>query len=456
MKTFFEPSSAALIGASSRPGRPGHHLFQNMRAGLGENLYPVNPTVDEIDGVRCYRSLLDVPVSPDLAVVFIPAAGVPEVLEQCATKGVRRVIIESAGFAETGPVGVALQQRCLEIARAADMRLWGPNCMGAINVHRGMVLSFMLPDIWKDRFIKGPVALVVQSGMLSAGFLMQILSRSPFGLSKVCSVGNKMDIDEVDILEYLVDDPDTGVIAMYLESLPRGRRFVELARATAKPLVALKGGRSRQGAQAAASHTASLAQDDAVLDSAFRQAGVIRVEGMYQLMDVARCLSMGVSRPALAARVAVITFSGGAGVVCADDLAARGLRLASLTPDSLARLRTVFPEWMDPMNPVDLYPAIEKSGPAAFAVAIDAVTKDPGVDAVFLHLFAPPSRSMNFDYDGFARLVKSGGKPFLVWVLGYGPSCIELSRELEKRGVPTVDEIEKGARILAAMTRERT
>lgn len=455
MRTFFEPSSAALVGASSRLGRPGRHLFMNMRDGLGDRLYPINPSAEEIDGTRCYRNLREVPETPDLAVVFIPAAAVPEALEQCAAKGVRRVIIESAGFAETGPEGAQLQRRCLEIARAADMRLWGPNCMGAINVRRDLVLSFMLPEIWKDRFVKGGVALVVQSGMLSAGFLMQILSKSPFGLSKVCSVGNKMDIDEVDILEYLVDDPETEVIAMYLESLPRGRRFVELAAATNKPVVALKAGRSAQGAAAAASHTASLAQDDAVLDDAFRQAGIIRVEGMYQLMDVARCLSMGPLRPAASARVAVITFSGGAGVVTSDDLAAHGLQVAELQPATIDRLRTVYPEWMTPMNPVDLYPAIEKSGPAAFAVAIDAALKDPGVDAVFLHLFAPPNRIVNFDYDGFSGLIKSGGKPFLVWVLGYGPSCIEMSRELEKRGIPTTDEIEKGARILAAMTKPR-
>ena len=453
MKTFFEPSSAALIGASSRPGRPGYHLFQNMLAGFGDRFYPVNPGTPRIGETVCYPSVLALPGPVDVAVVFIPAAAVPAALEECAQKGIRRVIVESAGFAETGPEGRALQERCLAIARAGGMRLWGPNCMGLINVHRMQVLSFMLSGMWKDRYVKGPVALVVQSGMLSAGFLLQILSKTPFGLSKVASVGNKADVDEVDILEYLVDDPETGVIAMYLESLGRGRRFLELAAGTDKPVVVLKAGRSASGAQAAASHTASLAQDDAVVAAALRQAGVIRVRGMHELMDVARCLSVARTTKVTRPRVAILSFSGGAGVVCSDDLADQGLELARLSPATTARLKTVFPEWMEPMNPVDLYPAIERNGPEkTFAVALEAVMQDPGVDAVFAHLFAPPARVRLFDFDGFARLAQSGGKPFLVWVLGYGETCDQISRELQARGIAVVDEIEKGARVLAALT----
>jgi acyl-CoA synthetase (NDP forming) len=325
MKLFFEPEKVALIGASSNIMRPGYHLFYNMNVCFGENFYPVNPRVEKIDNKNVYKSIMDVPADIDVCVIFINASRVPEAIEQCAQKGIRRVIIESAGFAEVGEVGRNLQDRCLAIAKESGMRLWGPNCMGLINVHQTKVLSFLIPFMWQNRFLPGKVSIVVQSGMLSAGFLMHILSRTPFGLSKISSIGNKMDVDEVDIMEYLVSDPETGVIAMYLESMMRGRRLFELARSTAKPVVVLKGGRSALGARAALSHTASLAQDDKVLDAALRHAGVIRVHGMTELLDVARSLAIAAVKPVTKARAAVITFAGSAGVVSSDYMADLGM-----------------------------------------------------------------------------------------------------------------------------------
>ena len=359
MKLFFDPNTVALIGASADARRPGNQLFRNMEACFGQDLYPVNPRVDMIGERVCYKSILDVPAEIDVAVVFIPARAVPEALEQCASRGIRRVIIESAGFAETGPEGKALEARCREIARQRGLRLWGPNCMGLINVRRMKVLSFMASWIWQGVFTPGVVSLVVQSGMLSAGFLGHILGRTPFGLSKVCSIGNKSDVDETDLLEYFLADPETEVIAMYLESLEKGRRFIELVRSTDKPIVVLKGGRSAFGTKAAISHTSALAQDARVLDAALGQCGVIRVRGMTELLDVARCL--GVARPAKKSRsrTVVLTFSGGGGVVTSDHIADLGLELAELAPATLSGLKEVFPEWMDPANPVDLYPAYE-------------------------------------------------------------------------------------------------
>jgi len=456
MRLFFEPRTVALIGASGNAMRPGNHLFMNMRDTLGDNAYPVNPRLKTIGDRVCYPDILSVPAEIDVAVIFIPAGMAPEALEQCARKGIRRVIIESAGFAETGPEGKALQDRCLDIAREAGMRLWGPNCMGMINVRQMKVLSFMLPFIWKGRLVPGRVSLVVQSGMLSAGFLMHILSRTPFGLSKVCSIGNKMDVDEVDILEYMVSDRETGVIGMYLESMKRGRRFYELARSTDKPIVVLKSGRSSFGYHAAVSHTASLAQDDRVLDSALRQAGVIRVKGFNELMDVARCLGVSEAGPARRARVAVFSFSGGAGVVTSDDIADFGMELAAPLPSTLERIKKVFPEWMEPSNPVDLYPAIEKNGPmVTVRETVAALMEDPNVDAVYAHLFAPPIGVPLFDYDQMAALIKQHNKPFVVWIMGHLDTAAAITRELERRGIPVVDEIARGVRVLAALTLRR-
>ncbi len=456
MKLFFEPESAVLIGASANRYRPGHQLFKNMDLSFGERFYPVNPRVEEIEGKQCYKSVLDIPEAADVAVIFISASQVPQAMEDCAARGIKRVIIESGGFSETGFDGEVLQERCAVTARKFGMRLWGPNCMGAINVHQTSVLSFLMTRMWQGKFIPGRVSLVVQSGMLSAGFLLHILSRTPFGLSKIASIGNKADVDEVDVLEYLVNDPDTGVIGLYLESIKRGRRFFELCKETDKPVVVLKGGRTGQGQGAAGSHTAALAQDDAVLDAAFRQAGVVRAFGMTELMDLARCLDMGAAKPKPRVRVAVLSFSGGAGVVTSDDLHDHGMELAELSTNTMARLKSVFPEWMDPANPVDLYPAIEKNGPQkTVKESLDAVMKDPAVDAVYIHLFAPPVDYPVFDFDKLCERLRSTGKSVVVWIMGHAEASKKIQAELEKRGVPVVEEIGRGVRVLAAMTRRR-
>ncbi len=455
MKLFFDPETVALIGASANQFRPGYYLYKNLELGFGDKFHPVNPKLDAIEGEKCYKSILEVPGKVDCAVIFIPAAAIPEALEQCAQKKIKAVIIESAGFAEVGAEGKALEDRCLAIAKKAGMRLWGPNCMGMLNVPKTKILSFMNTTMWQGRLLPGKVSLVVQSGMLSAGFLMHILSKTPFGLAKVCSIGNKMDVDESDLLEYFIGDPDTGVIAMYLESLKRGRKFFELARSTDKSVVILKGGRTALGAGAAKSHTGALAQDDAVLDSAFRQAKIIRVHEMTELMDVARCLAVAPIKIMPKARIAMLTFSGGAGVVAADDLYDRGMQLAQLTPQTLAKIKTIFPEWMDPSNPIDLYPAMEKFGPIkAFSVSLDAAMADPGVDAVFVHLFASPLDvdGLLFKFDDMAALVKRHGKPIVAWTIGHAPTAAKMTQELEKRGIAVVDEIGKAIRILSALT----
>jgi acetyltransferase len=456
MKRFFEPETVALIGASTKESHPGYQLFLNLRSCFGDRFYPVNPKTDELDGTTCFPSILDVPAEIDVAVVFIPASAVPEALEQCAERGIDRVVIESAGFSEAGPAGQALHERCLEIARSAGMRLWGPNCMGLINVQQTKVLSFLLNFLWKDRFKKGRVSLVVQSGMLSAGFLASILSRTPFGLSKIASIGNKMDVDESDVLEYLIDDPETGVIALYLESISNGRRFYETCRSTDKPIVVLKSGRTEEGARAAMSHTASLAQDDRVVDGALRQAGVIRVHDMNDLMTVARCLGAAQVEAKSGGRVAIMTFSGGAGVVASDSVTDSGIELAKLEDSSIGRLREVYPEWMEPANPLDLYPAIERNGvQKVFPHCLETLLTDPGVDAVFLHVFAwyPPDSFVGFE--GVAELARKKQKPIVAWTMGDSEACGRLASYLEELGIVAVDEISSGVRVLSAMTRRR-
>jgi acetyltransferase len=328
--------------------------------------------------------------------------------------------------------------------------------MGLINVQQTKVLSFLLNFLWKDRFKKGRVSLVVQSGMLSAGFLASILSRTPFGLSKIASIGNKMDVDESDILEYLAEDPETGVIALYLESIENGRRFYDACRSTDKPIVVLKSGRTETGARAAMSHTASLAQDDRIVDGALRQAGVIRVHDMNDLLTIARCLGVAPVDAKSGGRIAVMAFSGGAGVVAADSIADSGIDLAQLEDSSIERIREVYPEWMEPANPLDLYPAIERNGvEKVFPHCLDILLNDPGVDAVYLHIFGwyPPDAFGGLEK--IAELSKKQKKPIVVWTMGDSESCGKLTQYLEGMGIPAVDEISKGVRVLSAMTLRR-
>src|SRR5664280_209356 len=244
MKTFFRPSSIAVIGASAREDSLGGQIITNLLYGYKEAIYPVNPNYKEIKGLRCFPAVEAIPASVDMAIVIVPAPAVPAALAACGRKGIYRVIIESAGFSETGPEGRALQDKCTAIAHAAGIRVWGPNCMGLVDIPRQHFFTFMHPNIYKEGLIPGRISMVVQSGMLSAGFLVDLMSDRAIGIGKACSIGNKSDVDECDILEYLLDDDETDAIAFYLESIPRGRRFIELANQSPKPIVVLKGGRS--------------------------------------------------------------------------------------------------------------------------------------------------------------------------------------------------------------------
>jgi acetyltransferase len=278
--------------------------------------------------VKCYPDVSSIPSNFDLAVFFVPAPNLPDVIRQCAEKGVRGIIIESAGFAEVGPEGRRLQEECVALARMHGIRLWGPNCMGLLDAFKGHVFSFMYTDAWKSLLKPGDVSMIVQSGMLSAGFLLMILEKGLLDISRMCSIGNKCDINETELLEYLLDDPHTSVIGMYIESIVEPRRFLDLISDASKPVVVLKGGRSPQGARAAMSHTASLASDHAIVSSALRQAGAVEVTDVNELMDVLRGFSKtGRCNHAGKTGTAVLTFSGGGGIVTTDLLNDAGVPL---------------------------------------------------------------------------------------------------------------------------------
>lgn len=452
LNSFFYPDGVAVIGAGDSPMKGGYHILRNILGGYGGRVFPVNPRYEELQGVKCYPDLASIPGDFDLAVYFIPAKFLPETIRQCAAKGVKGIIIESAGFSEVGEEGKRLQTESVNLAREAGIRLWGPNCMGLLDGHSRHVFSFMYTDKWKTLMKPGNVSLIVQSGMLSAGFLMMILEKGGMGISKVCSIGNKCDVNETELLEYMAADGHTGVIGCYLESITDGRRFIDIARSTDKPVVVLKAGRSPLGARAAMSHTASLSGEAAVYEGAFRQAGIVQVHDVHEMMDFARGFStQGVLKPEGGA--AVLTFSGGAGIVTADLFSERGVPLAELSPATRAALKKVFPPWMDPSHPVDLWPAVELNGlETVYRKAAAAVLKDPAVDSVLLQTiawdFADPSY-----LDEVANVSRETGKPVTAWMIGTEEMCARHREAAAAVGIPVFNEIVRCVDFMAGMRR---
>ncbi|MEW5735904.1 MAG: acetate--CoA ligase family protein [Thermodesulfobacteriota bacterium] len=453
MDFFFKPRGIVLVGATPKP-KGGLAILWNLKKGFDGAIHLVNPNYREVDGIACHATVAEVPDPVDMAIVFVKNTLVPEIVEKCAERGIRGVIIESAGFAETGPEGRALQERLKKIAADTGIRLWGPNCMGLVDAKRKYVFSFVSPVIWEEGLIDGDVSLVVQSGMLAGGFLMDIMTHGTMGVAKVCSIGNKVDVNECDLLEYLIKDPDTGAVGLYLESIPQGRRFLDLCRSSKKPIVVLKGGKSARGAAAALSHTASMAGDGAVVTGVLAQAGVVEAQDFKQMMDICRSLAMFPRlSPDLQGRTAVLTYSGGAGILSADFLDSLGLSVADLSPETVERLAGVYPDWMPPANPVDLWPAVEKNGQLkVYGTALSAVMDDPNVDAVLVHLFVG-GQAMALEMQDLLRSAKKAGKPIFVWLIGARKPARDAQVCLQDMGIPVFRELFRAVECMQAVFR---
>ncbi len=449
MEKFFNPGSIAVFGASQK-GNLGTQVVDNLKFGYKGAIYPINPKYKEIDGLTAYPSLVDVPGPVDLAIVLVPAKAIPDILEDCAAKGTRRVIIESAGFSETGEEGNQLQQRCDRIARKNHIRLWGPNCMGLVDVNRGHFFTFMNPKIRASTILPGRLSLIVQSGMMSAIFLAELGQRG-IGVAKACSIGNRADVDECDLIPYLENDPDTDVIALYLESIPRGRRFAQLARQCSKPMVLLKGGVSRAGATAAMSHTSSLSGDSRLLGSVLSLAGVNMAAGIYQMMDMANTLA-AIPKMNPSGRVAILTLSGGAGILACDALDKSGLTIATLSRRTRDRLTDIFPPWMPPANPIDLFPAVALRGrKVAYSGTLAAVLADPGVDLIVMHLVVG-LEAMTLDLAALKQQADEAGKTIVVWLMGLEEGKRQFQEQARKVGIVVHSDGLRLAECLRAVT----
>ncbi|MCX6676232.1 MAG: acetate--CoA ligase family protein, partial [Methanothrix sp.] len=345
---LFYPQSVAVIGASGTPGKLGWNVFTNLVShNFKGKLYPINPRANEIHGIRAYPRISDVPEPVDVAIILVSAGVTADVVEECCACGVRYIVVESAGFAELGSGGKKIEVQMKEIADRYGVRLLGPNCSGIINTHCSMVQSIGIVDALS----KGNIGLISQAGVCAAGMLWGLRHIMDFGI--IATIGNKLDINETDILDAVSTDENINVICMYLESVKGGRRFIDVSRRVTleKPIIVLKSGRTDAGKKAVASHTASLAGNDQIFSAAFRQCGIIRARDYEHMFTLARAIS----KQPLPDRegVFIITYAGSLGVISADAITDNGMRLSDLEPELKERLKKLLPDYVGGLNPVD-------------------------------------------------------------------------------------------------------
>jgi acetyltransferase len=376
LSPLLAPAGVALIGASEREGSLGRIVFQNLiRAGQREDLYAVNPKHSSILGRPSYPGIDRLPQTPELAVVVTPARTVPGVLEQAGVAGVKAAVVLTSGFGETGEEGRKLQAEALAAARRHGLRFLGPNCLGVMRPDAGLDATFA-----RTPARPGRLGLVSQSGAICTAILDWAYA-AEIGFSSVVSLGAAADVDFGEVLDFLLSDPATDAILMYIEGVRDARRFLSALRAAArtKPVIALKAGRHAAGSRAASSHTGALIGSDAVFDAALRRSGTVRVNTYTQLFAAARILAAG--RLPAGDRLAIVTNGGGPGVMAADAAAENGVALASLAPATLAQLDATLPPQWSHGNPIDI---IGDAPPERFAAAVSVALADPGVDALLV------------------------------------------------------------------------
>ncbi|MCS7038686.1 MAG: acetate--CoA ligase family protein, partial [Caldilineales bacterium] len=445
LEPFFAPTGVALIGASATPGKLGYGVLQNLVGhGYRAPVYPVHPTHTAILGLPCYAEVAAVPDPVDLAVILIPAPAVPEALAACGRRGIRAAIVLSGGFAESGPEGAARQEALVATARRFGIRLLGPNCVGVLAAHTGFNATFIgrMPP-------RGAIALISQSGAVG-GALIDWACGQGVGLSYFVSLGNRADVSEAELLAYLAHDRRTAVIALYLEGLDEGRRFLEAARVVGrrKPIVVLKAGATEAGARAVASHTASLAGTDAVYRAALRQAGLLQADTTADLFGIAQGLAY--QPPPTGPRVAILTNAGGPGAIAADAVARRGLTVAPPSPEAAARLRAALGPLPQLANPFDLLGAASTH---EYETAARLLLDESEYDALLAVLVPNTANDPVGVADGLARAAAAPPaaqrKPVFVCYMG-DVSLRAGRRRLHRRRLPAYAFPEDAATALAA------
>ena len=454
LKRFFAPRNVAVIGASATKGRPGRVVIENMRAnGYAGNIYPVNPRGGRLLGMKVFRAIEDLPPGIDLAIVILPAQATPQAVRDCAVRKIGSIVLVAGGFAEVDHAGEGLQEDLARAARETGVRVLGPNTAGHISTPADFTSSFFpLGEI-----PKGGISYVAQTGNFTGAMMKHIMSAENYGVARCIGLGNTVDIDETDVFEFLATDKHTDAIFFYLESLRRPRDFIEIARQVTpkKPVIMLKGGATPDGAEAALSHTASLGSDDRILDGALRQAGVVRIDEFSHLFLVAKAVA---SMPVPAGNRVGFVSPSGAFIVHISDLCRQRLNLTfpDLTARTMDRLKEISPPFIRLSNPVDIFPSATVHGMEyAYREAMEAVFKDPNVDAVVSIMILTKELgmpSLDFIPELAAKYPK---KPLYISFSGDHACNEEAKAFLEPRGVPTFPLIEDAFKAMDVLVRAR-
>ena len=457
LDAIFSPESVAVIGASTTPGKVGHDIFLNvLRGGFKGVIFPVNPKARSVVSVKAYPSILDIPDTVDLSFIILPPKLALEAVKQSIEKEVGGIVIVSAGFREVGGEGAKIEQEIASLCKEAGVRLVGPNCLGVINpldnVRLNASFSRRMPE-------SGKISFISQSGALCTAVLDFAADRE-FGFSKFISIGNKADVDEVDLMEYFYNDPDTEVIMIYLEELRRAREFIETAKKITsgnhpKPILVIKSGRTTAGAKAAASHTGAIAGSDAVYSAIFDQTGIIRAETINELFDYATAFTyksetpLGKIRTKVPAgnRVAIVTNAGGPGIVATDVTVTTGLSLAKLTDETKEKLRKFLPPTANIHNPIDV---IGDATSDRYENALRTVVFDPNVDGVLVILTPQSMTDAKATAEAIVKVASTTNKPIVSCFMG----VVDVSpgvHYLQEHGYPVFSFPENAAKALGAL-----
>jgi len=445
MELFFEPQSVAVIGSLKEGYFGGYVVIKTLlNAGFVGKIYPVNPSYQKVLGLKVYPSIREIPEKIDLVLIMINRRSVPDVMRECAGKGIKAVIVVADGFAERDEEGAKLQDEILEIARQAGIRVIGPNTAGIVNSGNGLTPNPYEPGYKKVK--SGAVAICAQTGMINPqAFPYADLH---YGLSKICDFGNKCDVDECDLLEYLEGDPATKVITMYLESIRDGRRFLKMSRRVAakKPVLILKSGRTKEGAKVSASHTGALAVDDEIFSAACKQAGIIRLEKFHELFELPKIFLQPLPK---GNRLGIVTLTGAVGVLAIDEGAKYGLSAAQLSPETIERLNAIFPGLGKSV--VDIGPPMAVgSYIAIYPDILRTVVADDNIDCLLNVIWTSPFKEFVEEYLKFYETLQGNyQKTIATWI--YGPSVPlikELSGRMEDLGFPVFSDVETAMKAL--------
>ncbi len=442
---FFNPSTVAVIGASTNPEKLGFAVLENLVSGgyiQKGKVFPVNPKAEEILGLPAFPSVNEIPDAVDLAVIVIPYRFVPDALRTCGEKKIPAVIVISAGFREAGRDGLERELELIEIARQHNIRLIGPNCLGVIDTFTPMNASFSAGTPKQ-----GPMAFMSQSGALGTAVL-DISLAGRLGLSKFVSLGNKADVDEIDLLKAWADDQDTKVIMIYSEGMTNGQEFIKTAReVTARtPVVAIKSGVTQSGSRAVSSHTGSLAGSEQAYHAAFRQAGVLRADSMQSLFDIA--LALGYQPMLKGDRIAIITNAGGPGILATDSLERSGLSLARFENETISILGEHLPDAASAANPVDV---LGDARADRYQLALETVSADPNVDGLMVVLTPQAMTEIRATADAIGKVAQAIDKPVITCFMGEAKVKPGVDR-LEKFGIPNYPFPERAAQAFKAMS----